>query len=129
MTVGNALDAVKDQGGKGSATNVNLFGSAYNAQDAASTVNQITGGTGQVKQSTNNYDLIGRVLGGNAGTGGTIPEGSSALEEAVRTLGGAATVHNCYGAGKVECSDRFGTNYVAPSLTPVSPTNAVGKKP
>jgi filamentous hemagglutinin len=129
MTVGNALDSVKDQGGKGGATNVNLFGSAYNAQDAANTVNQITGGTGQVKQSTNNYDLIGRVLGGNAGTGGTIPESSSALEEAVRTLGGAATVHNCYGAGKVECSDRFGTNYVAPSLTPVSPTNAVGKKP
>jgi hypothetical protein len=29
-------------------TNVNLFGSAYNAQDAANTVNQITNGQGQV---------------------------------------------------------------------------------
>jgi filamentous hemagglutinin len=119
MTVGNALDSVKDQGGKGGATNVNLFGSAYNAQDAANTVNQITGGTGQVKQSTNNYDLIGRVLGGNAGTGGTIPEGSSTLEEAVRTLGGAATVHNCYGAGHDGCG-KFGS----PELVPVPAANA-----
>jgi filamentous hemagglutinin len=129
MTVGNALDAVKEQGGKGGATNVNLFGSAYNAQDAANTLNQITDGKGQVKQSTNNYDLIGRILGGNAGTGGTIPEGSSVLEEAIRTLGGAATVHNCYGTGKAECSDRFGKDYVAPPLVPVLPSDVGGKKP
>ena len=121
MTVGNALTAVQEQGGKGGATNVNLFGSAYNAQDAANTVNQITNGTGEVKQSTNNYDFIGRILGGNAGTGGTIPEGSSVLEEALRTMGGAATVHNCYGAGREGCSKRFGDDSVAPQLVPVAP--------
>jgi filamentous hemagglutinin len=129
MTVGNALTAVQQQGGAGGKTNVNLFGSAYNAQDAANTVNQITNGTGEVKQSTNNYDFIGRILGGNAGTGGTIPPGSSALEEVIRTMGGAATVHNCYGAGKAECTDRFGKDNVAPPLVPVLPTNTGGKKP
>jgi filamentous hemagglutinin len=129
MTVGNALTAVQDQGNKGGATNVNLFGSAYNTQDAANTVNQITNGTGEVKQSTNNYDFIGRILGGNAGTGGTIPPGSSALEEVIRTMGGAATVHNCYGAAKAECTDRFGKDNVAPPLVPVLPTNTGGKKP
>jgi filamentous hemagglutinin len=129
MTVGNALTAVQEQDGTGGKTNVNLFGAAYNAHDAANTVNQITGGAGQVQQSTNNYDLIGRILGGNQGTGGVIPPASSALEEALRTLGGAATVHNCYGAGKAECTDRYGKDYVAPLLVPVLPTNAGGKKP
>jgi len=131
MTVGNALTAVQEQGGAGGKTNVNLFGSAYNAQDAANTVNQLTNGQGQVKQSTNNYDFIGRILGGNAGTGGTIPEGSSVLEEAIRTLGGAATVHNCYGAGNDKCSSqsRFGADYVAPPLVPVLPSDVGGKKP
>jgi filamentous hemagglutinin len=131
MTVGNALTAVQEQGGKGGATNVNLYGSAYNAQDAANTVSQITDGAGQVKQSTNNYDLIGRLLGGNAGTGGTIPEGSSVLEEVIRTLGGVATVHNCYGSGNKECRDqtRFGPDYVSPPLLPVLPSDGGGKKP
>jgi filamentous hemagglutinin len=131
MTVGNALTAVQEQGSKGGTTNVNLFGSAYNAQDAANTVSQITDGAGQVRQSTNNYDFIGRMLGGNVGTGGTIPEGSSVLEEAIRTLGGTATVHNCYGAGNKDCRDqtRFGPDYVSPPLVPVLPSADGGKKP
>jgi filamentous hemagglutinin len=122
---------MQEQGGAGGKTNVNLFGSAYNTQDAANTVNQITNGTGEVKQSTNNYDFIGRILGGNAGTGGTIPPGSSALEEVIRTMGGAATVHNCYGQGNAACRDpsRFGADYVAPSLVPVLPSDVGGKKP
>lgn len=107
MTVGNALTAVKEQGGTGGATNANLYGSAYNAQDAANTVNQITNGVGQVKQSTNNYDFVGRILGGNEGTGGTTQAGSSVIKEALRTMGGAATVHNCYGSGHEGC-DGFG---------------------
>jgi filamentous hemagglutinin len=126
MTTGNALTAVQEQGGKGGATNVNLFGSAYNAQGAANTVNQVTNGVGQVKQSTHNYDFIGRILGGNAGTGGTIPEGSSVIEEAIRTIGGTATVHNCYGAGRPECGDRFGKDYASPTLVPVLPSKAAG---
>lgn len=131
MTVGNALEVINDQGGRGGSTNVNLFGSAYNAQDAANTVNQITDGKGRVQQSTNNYDFIGRVLGNNPGTGGTIPEGSSVLEEVIRTMGGTATVHNCYGAGNDNCSapSRFGHDYVAPPLVPVPPSGTGDKKP
>lgn len=129
ITVGNALTSVKEQGGTGGTTNVNLYGSAYNAQDAANTVNQITNGAGQVKQSTHNYDFIGRILGGNEGTGGVIPPGSSALEEGLRTMGGKATVHNCYGQGNPSCNKRFGDDYVAPPLLPVFPSNTGGKTP
>jgi filamentous hemagglutinin len=108
MTEGKALDAVKEQGGKGGTANVNFYGSAYNAQDAANTVNQLTNGQAQVQQSTHIYDFVGRILGRNPGTGGTIPDGSSAPEETLRTLGGAATVHNCYGAGHEGCG-KFGS--------------------
>jgi hypothetical protein len=124
MTVGNALTAVQEQGGAGGGkTNVNLYGSAYNAQDAANTVNQLTNGQGQVKQSTNNYDFIGRILGGNAGTGGTIPEGSSVLEEVIKTMGGNSTVHNNYGDGKNQKGIDDYWDCAKPVLQPVTPTN------
>ncbi len=123
MSVGNALTAVQEQGGAGGKTNVNLFGSAYNAQDAANTVNQLTNGQGQVKQSTNNYDFIGRILGGNAGTGGTIPEGSSVLEEVIKTMGGNSTVHNNYGDGKNQKGIDDYWDCAKPVLQPVTPTN------
>ncbi len=126
MTVGNALDAVQEQGSKGGTTIVNLFGSAYNAQDAANTVTQMTDSKGQVKQSTHNYDLIGRLLGGNAGTGGSIPEGSSVLQEVIRTMGGESTVHNNYGDGRLGSTgidDYWGG--VKPVLQPVTPTNVL----
>lgn len=100
MTVGNALDAVKEQGGTGGKTNVNLYGSAYYAQDAVNTVNQITGGTGQVTSQVHKDDFVGMVLGGNAATGGTTPLGSSTLQEWIKTLGGDSTSHNNYGDGK-----------------------------
>ncbi len=125
MTVGNALTAVQEQGGAGGKTNVNLFGSAYNAQDAANTVNQLTNGQGQVKQSTNDYDFVGRILGGNAGTGGTIPPGSSVLEEVMKTMGGSSTVHNNYGQGQDQkgIDDYWGG--IKPVLQPVAPTNVL----
>lgn len=68
---------------------------------------------------------------GNTGSGRMqlLAGASSVLEEAIRTLGGAATVHNCYGTGKAECSDRFGKDYVAPPLVPVLPSDVGGKKP
>ena len=129
MTVGNALTAVQEQGGAGGKTNVNLFGSAYNAQNAANTVNQMTNGTGEVKQSTNNYDFVGRILGGNAGTGGTLPPGSSVLEEVIRTMGGNSTVHNNYGQGQDQkgIDDYWGG--VKPVLQPVAPTNVLPTLP
>jgi hypothetical protein len=120
---------VQEQGGSGGKTNVNLFGSAYNAQDAANTMNQLTNGQGQVQQSTNNYDFVGRILGGNAGTGGTIPPGSSVLEEMIKTMGGKSTVHNNYGQGQDQkgIDDYWGG--VKPVLQPVVPTNVLPTLP
>jgi filamentous hemagglutinin len=101
MTVGNALTAVQEQGGAGGGkTNVNFFGSAYNAQDAANTVNQLTNGQGQVTSQVHKDDFVGTVLGGNAATGGTTPSGSSTFQEWIKTLGGDSTSHNNYGDGK-----------------------------
>ena len=100
MTVGNALTAVQEQGGTGGKTNVNLFGSAYSAQDAANTVNQITNGAGKVTSQVHKDDFIGKVLGGNAATGGTTPSGSSTLQEWIKILGGDSTSHNNYGDGR-----------------------------
>lgn len=74
----------------------------------ANGVNRLSGGTGEVNQATNMYDFVGRLIGGNPGTGGVIPAGSSVLEEIIRTLGGTATVHNCYGVGNENCTKRFG---------------------
>ena len=70
---------------------------------------------------------------GNTGSGRMqlLAGASSVLEEVIRTLGGAATVHNCYGAGNDKCSaqSRFGADYVAPPLVPVLPSDVGGKKP
>jgi filamentous hemagglutinin len=109
MTVGNALTAVQEQGGKGGATNVNLFGSAYNVQDAANTVNQITNGAGQVISQVHKDDFVGTVLGGNAATGGTTPSGSSTLQEWIKILGGDSTSHNNYGDGRAVPDGQGGT--------------------
>jgi filamentous hemagglutinin len=109
MTVGNALDAVKDQGIKGGVTNVNLYGSAYNAQDAANTVNQITGGAGRVTSQVHKDDFVGTVLGGNTATGGTTPSGSSTLQEWIKMVGGDSTSHKNYGDGKKIPDDQGGT--------------------
>jgi filamentous hemagglutinin len=100
MTVGNAMTAAKEQGSKGGTTNVNLFGSAYNAQDAANTVNQLTNGRGQVTSQVHKDDFVGTALGGNAATGGTTPSGSSTLQEWIKMVGGDSTSHNNYGDGK-----------------------------
>lgn len=113
MTVGNAIEYLDNIGASGDSTQVNLFGSAYNAQEAANMLNKITHGAGQVYQSTHDYDFVGREIGGNAGTGGIIPRGSSFSEELLKTFGGAATVHNCYGEGHKGC-DGYGESALIP---------------
>jgi filamentous hemagglutinin len=129
MTVGNALNAVNEQGGKGGATNVNLFGSAYNAQDAANTVNQITNGQGQVTSQVHKDDFVGTALGGNAATGGATPTGSSTLQEWIKMVGGYSTVHNNYGEGKDEKGIKDYWGGVQPVPQPVKPTNVVPALP
>ncbi len=129
MTVGNALTAVQEQGSKGSTTNVNLFGSAYNAQDAANTVNQMTDGKGQVTSQVHKDDIVGTVLGGNAATGGTTPSGSSTLQEWIKILSGESTSHNNYGDGKDEKGIKDYWGGVKPVAQPVKPTNALPTLP
>ncbi len=129
MTVGNALTAVQDQGNKGGATNVNLFGSAYNAQDAANTVNQLTNGQGQVTSQVHEDDFVGTALGGNAATGGTTPSGSSTLQEWIKMVGGNSTAHNNYGNGKDEKGIKDYWGGVKPVAQPVKPTNALPTLP
>jgi len=51
------------------------------------------------------------VVGNNAGTGGTIPQGSNILLEQLRAVTGQEnTVHNCYGSGNVKCKPFWGDN-------------------
>ncbi len=129
MTVGNALTAVQEQGGGDGKTNVNLFGSAYNAQDAANTVNQITGGTGQVTSQVHKDDFVGTVLGGNAATGGITPTGSSTLQEWIKMLGGDSTSHNNYGDGKNEKGIKDYWGGVKPEPQPVKYTSVLPMLP
>jgi filamentous hemagglutinin len=129
MTVGNALTAVQDQGGKGGATNVNLFGSAYSAQDAANTVNQLTNGRGQVTSQVHKDDFVGTALGGNAATGGTTPSGSSTLQEWIKMVGGDSTAHNNYGKGKDKESIDNYWDGVKPVSQPIKPTNVLPVSP
>ena len=123
MITGNALDYLVKEGFFGQNTTVNLFGSAYNAQDAANHLNVLTNGTGQIYQSTHDYDFVGRFLGWNPGTGGMIPENSSGIVQFFKTFGGTATVHNCYGPKDPKCPepDAFGKNFVPPARVPVAP--------
>jgi filamentous hemagglutinin len=129
MTVGNALTAVQEQGSAGGKTNVNLFGSAYNAQDAANTVNQLTNGQGQVTSQVHQDDFVGTALGGNAATGGTTPTGRSTLQEWIKMVGGDSTAHNNYGDGKDEKGIKDYWGGVKPLPQPVKPTNVLPTSP
>ncbi len=129
MTVGNAMTAAKEQGSKGGTTNVNLFGSAYNAQDAANTVNQLTNGQGQVTSQVHKDDFVGTALGGNAATGGTTPSGSSTLQEWIKMVGGDSTAHNNYGKGKDKESIDNYWDGVKPVSQPIKPTNVLPVSP
>ncbi|WP_129215655.1 hypothetical protein ABQX27_021330 [Xanthomonas oryzae pv. oryzae] len=71
-------------------------------------------------------DPVGRLIGGNPATGGTIPEGSNFMLEILRALGGSGTSHNCYGIGSNDrCRDLWMNN---DSHRPISyPVNKIGE--
>lgn len=103
MTTGNALEAVASQNnaeGTLNNTNVSLFGSAYNAQQAANFLNALSSGNGTVQSQVHIDDFVGTIIGGNAPSGGTTPEGSSLLQEWIKIFYGESTVHNGYGEGQ-----------------------------
>jgi filamentous hemagglutinin len=109
MTVDNALGSYGNLPGSAGSipnTTVRMFGPAANVQNADNRLGNLQGRSNmtpeQQQQSGITYqnhmaDPVGRIIGLNPATGGTTPEGSSTLREALRVMGGDATVHNCYG--------------------------------
>uniref|UniRef100_UPI002FF7CFF0 hypothetical protein n=1 Tax=Sedimenticola hydrogenitrophicus TaxID=2967975 RepID=UPI002FF7CFF0 len=109
MTIGNAMESLEstsDALGTLSGTTINFFGPAYNtaqADDLLSGLQNRTNlpeetQTGMVLMYQNHVaDPVGSIIGNNPPTGGTIPQGSSVLEEMVRAATGQPdTSHNLY---------------------------------
>jgi filamentous hemagglutinin len=71
ITTGNAASQMRADGVTNAPiVNVQLNGSAGNAQIIQSNIDQLTSGKGEVHQSTHRDDFVGTVIGGNAPTGG-----------------------------------------------------------
>jgi filamentous hemagglutinin len=111
LTVGNAMEAIRQQQnaeGLLSGTTINFFGPAYNARKADENLGYLQNRNAiedpaqrdsMMLHYENHFaDLVGTLVGGNPGTGGTIPEKSNSLWETIRAVTGQSnTVHNCYG--------------------------------
>ncbi|WP_255423604.1 hemagglutinin repeat-containing protein [Xanthomonas sp. GW] len=121
MTVGNAMESIaKITGSSGvlSNTTISFFGPAYNAEKADGVLSGLQNRDMQFDPQAmvltlQNHiaDPVGRLIGGNPATGGTIPEGSSWISEVKRALGGQGTSHNCYGSGSdSRCSQLWNGN-------------------
>jgi filamentous hemagglutinin len=85
---------------------INFFGPAYSAGAAARLLNELRGGEqNSVGLQHHVANPVGRLVGGNPSTGGTIHEGGSSLKEMWRTgTGQQNTTHNCYGSNSTrEC--------------------------
>lgn len=108
-------------------TRLRFVGSAYNAERADNILGPLQGrntitdvdvlNSMVVQQQTHEIDFVGRILGRNPSTGGSIPEGSSFLQETLNIFDGAHTVHSCYGLGADKCFTRW--NYKYPEYVPV----------
>ena len=68
--------------------NVLFNGAAANADRMADRIEQVTGGQGEVWQSTHQNDFVGKLIGGNAPTGGQ--------------TAGFGDAHSHYGPGVLE---------------------------
>jgi filamentous hemagglutinin len=110
MTIGNALESkIKEDNAQGSLsdTTITFFGPAYNAKKADDLLSVLQNRTAMdsatqasevLKLQNHIADPIGVLIGGNPATGGSIPEGSSMLQEMLRAATGQdVTSHNCYG--------------------------------
>lgn len=114
MKIGNALEALKGMDKLQSPlsnTTVKLVGSAYNAQDAANSLNDLSGGKqNTVQLQVHADDFVGRLLGGNPATYGETPVGSSLIKEWINMFVDTTTVHSCYGSGaaSTDCYPIYG---------------------
>ncbi|RBL28070.1 hypothetical protein BRN31_16345, partial [Xanthomonas oryzae pv. oryzae] len=140
MTIGNAMESIAkmdDASGLLSKTTVSFFGPAYNAKKADDILSYLQNREAQddpqsmvLTLQNHMADPVGRLIGGNPATGGTIPEGSSLIAEILKVLGGEATVHNCYGASANRaCRDLWGgKDYFIPISYPVNKMDKRGIK-
>lgn len=132
MTIGNGLEsqtANPNVRGSLSNTTINFFGPAYNAQQADNLLSTLQDRANlpvaqqpaaMLQFQNHAADPVGGLVGGNPSTGGTIPEGSSPIKEAVRAATGRpTTVHNCYGDGLENCRPFW--NGGVPELRRVTP--------
>jgi filamentous hemagglutinin len=118
LTTGSAMESLaRDPANAGvlGQTSMNFFGAAYGVQKADSLLgilqNRSTFSSEEQREAmalqyqNHNFDPVARTpgVGFNAGTGGTIPEGSVRVWEWLKVLGGENTVHNCYGDGGPAC--------------------------
>ncbi len=148
LTIGNALDSIATQPnaqGSLSNTTINFFGPAQNVLNADEQLSYLQNRDAATNLDTKNNmvihymnnaaDPVGTYIGGNAPTGGTIPQtepitttivsgipvsnANTNLNEMVRAgTGQANTSHNSYGNAKQESLDSFWGGKT-PNLTPI----------
>lgn len=112
MTIGNALETLKTMGLEDplSNTSIKFVGPAYSAQEAANSLDTLSGGNQTTVQLQNHVaDFVGRLIGGNQATYGEISEGSSLIKEWINMFGESPTVHSCYGGADKKCIDTYGS--------------------
>lgn len=108
MTVGNAMESLSATDVVLSNIGVNFYGPAYNAEQAAKLLYELSGGRqDQVNLQNHRDDFVGRVIGGNPSTFDQRPKESNKVKEWVNMFSNGATVHSCYGVGKEGC-DAYG---------------------
>ncbi|QAU24943.1 hypothetical protein EO087_13865 [Dyella sp. M7H15-1] len=132
MTIGNALESIsKMPGAEGVLSNatVTFFGPAYNAASADKLLSVLQG-YGGISNPLRPYDMIlmlqnhiadpvGGFIGWNPSTGGSIPQGTTMLEQIIRAATGQpGTSHNCYGNSTSPACGNFWLEY--PDKKPIS---------
>jgi filamentous hemagglutinin len=136
MTIGNAMESIaKMSGAEGALSNttVSFFGPAYNAakadqilgllQDRSAIVDAEKRKEMALTLQNHIADPVGRFIGLNPTTGGTIPEGTTTFGQMIRAfLGKPDTSHNCYGKPSSPACGNFWLDYTnkMPVSTPVS---------
>lgn len=123
LTTGSAMESLaRDPANAGilGKTSMNFFGAAYGVQKADSLLGVLQNRSGldsesqreamELRYQNHTFDPVARLplVGFNAATGGTVPDGSVRVWEWLKVLGGDKTVHNCYGKGGEACKPFWG---------------------
>ncbi len=111
MTLGNMLNALKQEGVHGIAdnTNINFYGPAFNGLVASGLLIYVSDGH-QTHIGLENHadDFVGVVFGLNPATFHKRPLGSSAVKEAEKIIWSYPSPHACYGNASSICQHDYG---------------------